>query len=481
MVHAWAADQRLLLGQIAVDDKSNEITAVPKLLEMLSLKGCIVTADAMSCQRAIAAQVIEQGGDYVLALKGNQGSLHDDVRTFLDDPERPAEARHTTVDGEHGRIETRTSHRCRPRSHGSKSSMPAGAGRHRHDGPTREIAGKSTTERSYYLLSTPLSAEMFAAVTRAHWGVENGLHWVLDVIFAYGLGNALTFPLHVGATAVLLGRAADGRRRDAHPAGAPADDLLRRAHALRVDPRRRVARPRRRLGAPARAASRRARRCRGTSASGGASASAPTSSTASARPRCCTSSSRTATATSATAPPASPVPGYEVKLVDDDGEPAADGEEGALWVRGPSACAGYWNQREQEPRDVPRPVDAHRRSLPARRRRLLHLRGRADDMLKVGGIWVSPFEVESALGRARRRARGRGRRPRRTTTASSSRTRSSCCKDRRAASEALGRGAEGVREGAARAVQVPALDRVRRPSCRRRRPARSSASSCASG
>ena len=181
MVHAWAADQRLLLGQIAVDDKSNEITAVPKLLEMLSLKGCIVTADAMSCQRAIAAQVIEQGGDYVLALKGNQGSLHDDVRTFLDDPERPAEARHTTVDGEHGRIETRTSHRCRPRSHGSKSSMPAGAGRHRHDGPTREIAGKSTTERSYYLLSTPLSAEMFAAVTRAHWGVENGLHWVLDV------------------------------------------------------------------------------------------------------------------------------------------------------------------------------------------------------------------------------------------------------------------------------------------------------------
>jgi hypothetical protein len=98
MLHAWSADQRLLLGRLAVDGKSNEITAVPKLLELLSLKGCIVTADALNCQRAIAAKLIERGGDYVLALKGNQGSLHDDVRTFLDDPARPAvEAAHTTV------------------------------------------------------------------------------------------------------------------------------------------------------------------------------------------------------------------------------------------------------------------------------------------------------------------------------------------------------------------------------------------------
>jgi predicted transposase YbfD/YdcC len=181
MVHAWAADQRLLLGQIAVDDKSNEITAVPKLLEMLSLKGCIVTADAMSCQRAIAAQVTEQGGDYVLALKGNQGSLHDDVRTFLDDPERPAEARHTTVDGEHGRIETRTSQVSAEIAWLQKQHAWPGLAAIGMMIRTREIAGKSTTERSYYLLSTPLSAERFAAVTRAHWGVENGLHWVLDV------------------------------------------------------------------------------------------------------------------------------------------------------------------------------------------------------------------------------------------------------------------------------------------------------------
>jgi len=109
MLHAWSADQRLLLGQLAVDGKSNEITAVPKLLDLLSLKGRIVTADALNCQRAIAAKVVAQGGDYVLALKGNQGSLHDDVRTFLNDPARAIEASHTTVDGEHGRIETRTS------------------------------------------------------------------------------------------------------------------------------------------------------------------------------------------------------------------------------------------------------------------------------------------------------------------------------------------------------------------------------------
>jgi len=112
MLHAWSVGQRLLLGQLAVDEKSNEITAVPKLLELLSLKGCIVAADALNCQRAIAARVVEQNADYVLAPMGNQGSLHDDVRRFLADPQRPAYATHRTVDGEHGRIETRTSLVC---------------------------------------------------------------------------------------------------------------------------------------------------------------------------------------------------------------------------------------------------------------------------------------------------------------------------------------------------------------------------------
>jgi predicted transposase YbfD/YdcC len=113
MVHAWSVDQRLLLGQLAVEGKSNEITAVPKLLQMLSLRGCVVTGDAMNCQRATAATAIAQGADYVLALKANQPTLHDDVRTFLEDPERAVGVIHRTVDGEHGRIETRTSEVCK--------------------------------------------------------------------------------------------------------------------------------------------------------------------------------------------------------------------------------------------------------------------------------------------------------------------------------------------------------------------------------
>ncbi len=97
LVSAWAVEQRLVLGQLAVDGKSNEITAVPRLLAMLALKDTIVTADALNCQRAVAEQVLRRGGDYVLALKGNQGTLHDDVRTLLDDPATPL-ACHTEPD-----------------------------------------------------------------------------------------------------------------------------------------------------------------------------------------------------------------------------------------------------------------------------------------------------------------------------------------------------------------------------------------------
>src|SRR5580704_13069602 len=108
MVSAWGCQQRLVLAQIATDTKSNEITAVPKLLAMLSLKGTIVTTDALNCQRAIAQQIIDQGGDYVLALKGNQNTLHDDVSRFLDDPACGATTAEPIVEADHGRIETRT-------------------------------------------------------------------------------------------------------------------------------------------------------------------------------------------------------------------------------------------------------------------------------------------------------------------------------------------------------------------------------------
>jgi len=181
LIGAWAAEQRLVLGQLAVDGKSNEITAVPKLLQMLSLKGTIVTADALNCQRGIARQIVEQGGDYVLALKGNQATLHADVALFLDDPEFAADAMHETVDGEHGRIETRAATLC----------YDIAWLQERHDWPglaaigkirrRREVGTKITTENAYYLLSTPLSAERFNHAARGHWGIENSLHWVLDV------------------------------------------------------------------------------------------------------------------------------------------------------------------------------------------------------------------------------------------------------------------------------------------------------------
>jgi len=182
MVSAWGSEARLVLGQIATDAKSNEITAVPKLLAMLSLTGTIVTVDALNCQRAIAQQIVDQGGDYALALKGNQGTLHDDVRRLLDDPACAAITTAPVVDGDHGRIETRT----------ATVSADIGWLQEEHKWPglaaigkvvrIRETAAKTTTETAYYLLSTALSGGRFNEVAREHWGVENRLHWRLDVV-----------------------------------------------------------------------------------------------------------------------------------------------------------------------------------------------------------------------------------------------------------------------------------------------------------
>lgn len=182
MVSAWGCEQRMVLGQIATDAKSNEITAVPELLKMLSLKDTTVTVDALNCQRAIASQIVEQGGDYALALKKNQPTLHADVSLYLDDPEREAGDTHTTVDADNGRIETRT----------ATVETNIGWLQHTHKWPglkcigkitrTRETAAKTTVETAYYLLSAKLTAERFNAVVRSHWGVENRLHWRLDVI-----------------------------------------------------------------------------------------------------------------------------------------------------------------------------------------------------------------------------------------------------------------------------------------------------------
>ena len=136
LVSAWAEEQRLVLGQLSVADKSNEITAVPKLLEMLSLRGKVVTADAMHCHRQLAQQVVEQRGDYALALKGNQGTLHDDVKLFLDDPDTPvAQARQ--VGKGHGRIETRV----------ASVSADVDWLQEQHDWPGLQAVGKVTATR----------------------------------------------------------------------------------------------------------------------------------------------------------------------------------------------------------------------------------------------------------------------------------------------------------------------------------------------
>jgi predicted transposase YbfD/YdcC len=182
MVSAWGCEQRLVLAQIATDAKSNEITAVPKLLKMLTLKGTIVTTDALNCQRSIAEQIVDQEGDYALALKGNQGTLHDDVRLLLDDAECKATTSAPVVEADHGRIETRTATVSTDIDWLQKQHQWPGLKAIGKVERVRETPEKTTTETAYYLLSAALSPERFNEVVRQHWGVENRLHWRLDVV-----------------------------------------------------------------------------------------------------------------------------------------------------------------------------------------------------------------------------------------------------------------------------------------------------------
>jgi len=199
IVSAWAESNGLVLGQLKVADKSNEITAVPELLRVLELSGCIVTIDAMGCQRKIAREIIEADADYVLALKGNQETVHAEVKSFLDaalveqQTPRPKGAQLSqaaatlasleTVEKDHGRFEIRRYYQSEQldwfadrlkweglRSVGMVESL-------------REVDGKTTVERRYYLASLPLGVETFARAVRSHWGVENKVHWIMDVCF----------------------------------------------------------------------------------------------------------------------------------------------------------------------------------------------------------------------------------------------------------------------------------------------------------
>ena len=188
MVSAFAARQRLVLGQLKVSEKSNEIVAIPALLDMMAIEGAVVTIDAMGCQRGIANKIIAKKADYIIALKGNQGTLHEDVKVFA--AEQKANgfkdttiSRHGTVDGEHGRIETRTTTMI----HDVQWLQE------RHAWPglkgvvivesQRGIDGKITRETRYYITSLSVPAQTIGPMIRDHGAIENSLHWVMDMVF----------------------------------------------------------------------------------------------------------------------------------------------------------------------------------------------------------------------------------------------------------------------------------------------------------
>lgn len=188
MVSAFAAGQRLVLGQVKVAEKSNEIIAIPKLLDLLAIEGTIVTIDAMGCQRDIAQKIIDKKADYVLALKGNQGSLREDVEIFVAEQEavgfKDCEiSQHRTIDADHDRIETRM----------TTVIHDAEWLQERHNWPglkaivmvesSREISGKIEQETRFYITSLVMLACLIGPAVRGHWAIENGLHWVLDMLF----------------------------------------------------------------------------------------------------------------------------------------------------------------------------------------------------------------------------------------------------------------------------------------------------------
>lgn len=188
VISAWASKNRLVLGQLKVDDKSNEIPAIPALLALLDLRGCTVTIDAMGCQKEIARQIIQQGGDYVLALKGNQGTLHADVAEFFDDARQRgfagiAHQATETVEKDHGRIEKRR--------YWLVEAVDWLITRHDWVGlhsigmieRRRQIGEQVSLEVSYTINSLTGSVAQFAQAARGHWGIENQVHHVLDVTF----------------------------------------------------------------------------------------------------------------------------------------------------------------------------------------------------------------------------------------------------------------------------------------------------------
>jgi predicted transposase YbfD/YdcC len=211
MVSAWASANRLVLAQRAVDEKSNEITAIPALLDLLLLKGCIVTIDAMGCQTEIAAQIVDKGADYVLALKENQEGIYHETMHLFAAAQATGGTDYTldaaeTIDSGHGRVEVRRywtlsdpvtlTHLDPDRRWPGLRAVGMVEAERREKG--KGAFGKVTRETRYYLTSLADAGE-FGRAVHAHWGIENGLHWVLDIAFREDESRA-----RVGASATNL-------------------------------------------------------------------------------------------------------------------------------------------------------------------------------------------------------------------------------------------------------------------------------------
>lgn len=188
IVSAWASDHGISLGQVATDEKSNEITAIPQLLDLIDVEDTIVTIDAAGCQKAIAAKIVNGKGDYVLALKGNQEKLFEDVqfamlRHLQDDRVGPSVSRHVEVEQGHGRLEARTYYQIAAPSylHGRsewKGLKTIGAAVRVY-----EEKGVEKRDTRYFISSLRRNGRQFANAVRSHWGIENSLHWSLDMTF----------------------------------------------------------------------------------------------------------------------------------------------------------------------------------------------------------------------------------------------------------------------------------------------------------
>ena len=186
MVSAWSSENELVLGQIRTDTKSNEITAIPQLIAMLDLKGSTATIDAMGCQKKIAQSILDAGAEYVLNLKGNQGNTLENVKSIFKSGEKDGFrgfTQYETKEKGHGRIETRKAYSTDVNGMEEFKEWP-GLESVTMIVSTREIIGKETTvDTRYYLSSLPADAEEIAKAARSHWGIENSLHWILDVTF----------------------------------------------------------------------------------------------------------------------------------------------------------------------------------------------------------------------------------------------------------------------------------------------------------